>query len=128
MQLVDGHAFVQLSVGIRELVVHIEIEDRLSVSELRERVIDLADLREDGHVVIARKNRCENDLRAGSFFATGRDERIESLEDVTHLRFTARTGADVVRAGEDDDDLRVHAIELAILNAPEDVLNAIRAP
>ena len=35
---------------------------------------------------------------------------------------------DVVRAGEDDDHLRVHAIELAVLDAPEHVLDPVGAP
>ena len=36
--------------------------------------------------------------------------------------------ADVVGAGVDDDDLRIHVVELAVFDAPQHVLDAIAAP
>src|SRR5207237_7362651 len=41
---------------------------------------------------------------------------------------SARFQTNVVRAGENDDDLRVDAIELSVLDAPEYVLDAVAPP
>jgi hypothetical protein len=48
--------------------------------------------------------------------------------DLRDLDVVARLRADVVGAGEQDDDLRIDAVELAVLEAPEDVLRAVGAP
>src|SRR5262245_59330972 len=52
----------------------------------------------------------------------------KSSDDVRNLLVAAGLRADVVRAGEDDDHLRVDAVELTVLEAPEHVLNLVGTP
>ena len=44
------------------------------------------------------------------------------------LRPSGIDAADVVGAGQQNHDLRIYVIQLAVVQAPEDVLNSIRAP
>src|SRR4051812_20657879 len=52
MQLVDRHPVEERAVGARQSVVDVQVEDRLSVGELRESVVDAPNLRQHGGVVI----------------------------------------------------------------------------
>src|SRR5690606_40745216 len=70
----------------------------------------------------------QDDRRTGSLPAADVDDRLDPPHDAFHLGGTAGLTSDVVRAGENDDDLRVHAVELAVLEAPEDVLGPVAAP
>ena len=56
------------------------------------------------------------------------DEGFHSAGDVGDLRLVRRLAAEVVRAGEDHDDLGVDAVEFAVGETPEDVLNAVGTP
>ena len=63
---------------------------------------------------------------SGAFFRHAFNDRLEALGDV--LGVVGIAGAEVVGAALEDDDFRIHAVELAIFHPPEDVLHAIGAP
>ena len=59
------------------------------------------------------------------------DERGDAAGHVRGARLASPSGrriAHVVSAGHEHDDLRIHAVELAVLQAPEHVLRLVRAP
>ena len=64
----------------------------------------------------------EDDLRAGLLFADPRNDQFDGLGDVGRIGVVRRV---VVRADHEDDVLRLEAVQLAVLDAPEDVLRAV---
>ena len=79
-------------------------------------------------VVVAREDGGQDDRRRGRLLPASVDDRLEAPGDVGHLGLVAGLLADVVGAGEEHDDLRVDAVQLAVLQAPQDVLRPIPAP
>src|SRR3954464_6465416 len=121
------HPLEKPTIGIRELVVHVEIAQP-AVGEARELRVDPTNLRHHGHVVVTRENAGEDDRRVGRFTSTDVDERAQTARDIRDCGFVAWLRSDVVRSREHDDDLRVHTIELAMFEAPENVLDLVGAP
>src|SRR5207247_4686266 len=54
--------------------------------------------------------------------------RFDPARDIVDRRGGRRYAPNVVRAGEHDDDLRVDAVELTVLEPPQDVLRLVGAP
>src|SRR5262245_44299890 len=121
-------AVEETAVGVGEPIVDVEEPDRRAVGEASQVRVHAIDLGHDGHVVVARKNRHQHDRRARRLAAADIDEGLHAARDVGDLRRVARSRSDVVRPGEDDYDFRMDAVELAVLEPPQDVLNLVGAP
>ncbi len=67
-------------------------------------------------------------VAAGAFLRHETDDRLQPSSNVGDLGVVAGLLPDVVGAGEQYDDLRVDAVQLAVLEPPEDVLRAVPAP
>ena len=67
-------------------------------------------------------------VAAGAFFRQASTMAFRPRVTSATLAVVAGLPADVVGAGQDHDDLRVDAVELAVLQAPEDVLRPVGAP
>ena len=64
----------------------------------------------------------QEDLGPGQLLAERRDDGLDALGDLV-----GGVGAGVVGADHQDDDLGADAVELAVLDPPEDVLGAVAA-
>ena len=73
-------------------------------------------------------DRRQDDRRARRLRAAAIQDRLDARRDVCDFRFPTRLAADVVRARQDDDDLRVDLVKLAVVETPQDVFHAVRAP
>ncbi|HEX9365523.1 MAG TPA: hypothetical protein VF921_02790 [Vicinamibacterales bacterium] len=122
------HAVEQPSVLVGELVVHIDVAHPRAVGEPGEVGVDGLDLRENSQVVIAGKDAGQDNRRRRRFPPNGVNDPRKAAGDRRNLRVAARPRPDVVRAGQDHDDLRVDAVQLSVLEPPEHVLNLVRAP
>ena len=85
--------------------------------------VDFVDDGHQGRVVVARENAGDDDGGLGRLGAHDAQDRLKSEGDVFR-----RCSAEVVRARLQDDDLWIDAVQLAVFEAPEDVLNPIGAP
>ena len=133
MQLVARvhHAVEQLAVLVRELAVDIQIADPLAVGKPGQIGIDLVDRGHDRQVVVSGKDGGGDDNRVGGLLLHHSQDGCETARDVLHLGIVApgrHPGAHIVRSGEQDDDLRMDAVQFAVLQSPEDVLSGVCAP
>ena len=56
---------------------------------------------------------------------------LQALRDVLHhgvVPFRGNRVADVVGAGQQNDDFRIHSVHLSVVEPPEDVLDPVRPP
>src|SRR6185369_4763456 len=88
----------------------------------------LFDERVELRAVVARENRGETDGRAGSLLLESPQHGLDATGDVLGLRVAAGLRADVVGAAEEDDDLGIHAVQLAVVEAPKYILECVGAP
>ena len=133
MQLVAivHHAVEQLAIPIRQFVVDVQIPDPLAVGKFGQIVVDLVDRRHHRHVVVAREDARDDDGGVGSLCLHDVQDRLKAPGDIRDLVVIAPGGrgiADVIGAGEQDDDLRIDSVQLSIVEAPEDVLSGVGAP
>ena len=82
------------SVGMGEFLSDVEIADGFAVGELGEVVVDGVDDGHEGHVVVSRKDGCENDCGVGCFGLHGVDDGFDALGDVVGVGI----GGDVIGA------------------------------
>src|ERR1700693_106521 len=125
------HAVVELAAGVGKLVVDAQKAHLPAVRHLFEIAVDLVDNGHDGHVVVAREDAGDDHNGFGRFASNRRHDSLYSFGDISNygiLRTSRNGAADVVRACQQNDDLRVRVIQLAVIQPPEDVLNSIRPP
>ena len=94
--------------------------------------VDGVDRRHQGHVVVAREDRRQDD-RGVRRLGRGARSTIAVMPRVMSATIASRSGDAAAAAtlfvpAWSDDDLRVHAVELAVLQPPQDVLCACRRP
>jgi hypothetical protein len=133
MKLVTGvhHAIVKPSVAVRELTVDIQIPDPAAVCHIRQIRVNAVDFRHDVHIVVARKDSHHDNHRVWSLRLHDPQHCSQTCRHVLHGRVDAacrNPRADVVRARQQHNHLRIDPIELAVLQPPEDVLDTVRAP
>ena len=130
MQLVASvhHPVEQPAGVVCELVVHVQVPHRGAVRHPREIQVDPVDLRHHRHVVVAREDRRHNDGGLRRLAAARVDHGPQAACDVRGLVGTAGLDADIVGAGKDHDHLGIHAVQLAVDEPPQDVLDPIGAP
>jgi hypothetical protein len=128
MQPVHRHSVEEPAVGIRQLVVDVEVAHLPAIGERRDVPIDLIDLWYDGEAVVAGKDRRQDDGRLRRFCTAQIDDGLDPTRDVRDLGLAARLPAHVVGARLNDDDLRVDTIDLAVREPPQNVLDAVSAP
>ena len=135
MEFVGRHAVVQSAILVGQFVVDVEIPDLLAVGESGKVLIDSVDHRHDtgriAGVVVTREYAREDDRGLGRLLAADRQHGFHPcghLHDPGIVISSKRLIADVVGAGEDDDDLGLHIVQLAVVEPPEDVLNGVAAP
>ena len=86
------------------------------------------DLRQNLGMIAAREDRGQHHGGARGLAAAQRHQRLQSAHDALHLAIAAGTRSHVVGAGEHHDDFRIYAVQLAVLEPPQHVLDAVRAP
>jgi hypothetical protein len=130
MQLVAvvHHAVEEPAVLVSESIVDVEEPHGPSIGQPREIVVDPPDRRHHRHVVVAWKDGGEDDGRLWRFAAARRENRREGAGDLRHGGVGPRRAADVVRPGQQHDHLGMDAVQLALLEAPQDVLCLVGAP
>ena len=134
MQLVRiHHAVEQPPAGIRELRIHVQPAHSLPVGECGEITIYRVNDGHNGHVVVPRKDGRKDDRRGGGLRSHHAQDCLHAGRNVRNLRRRfalagQRDVADVVGSGEQDDDFRIHSIQLSIVQSPKNILNFIGAP
>jgi hypothetical protein len=122
------HAVQEPPVLIGELAIDVKVTDLPAVRQARDVRVDPIDGWHHRHVVVARKDGGEDDRRLRRLLLADVHNRSQAPRDLCHLRSVARLGAHVVGPGQNHNHLGVDAVELAILEAPEDVLCLVGAP
>ena len=119
----------QVALVIRQLVVDVDKADRRPVGKRREPHVDRPDGRGERGVLGAGEEGGHHDRRSGRFLAERGDDRLDSVDDIRDGRLIGRAApGQVVRACLQDDDLRGDAVELAVPQAPEDVVRRVAPP
>ena len=123
MQEVVHHPLGERAVRLEEPVAEVEPEDVLSVGIALD---DRVHLRV-GHAArvvrlgAAREDRVKHDLRLGVLGADDTEDALHARGDVGGV------AVPVVRSDHHGEQLRLVALELAVLHAPDDVLGAVAA-
>ena len=133
MQLVPGvhHPIEESAVVIGEFVVDVQIPDLLTVSDFGEIAVDPVNDGHEAHVVVSWKESRHNDRRRGRLGLDHSHNRLKASRDIVcpHIGIIMhRRIADVICAGEQNDDLGIHSVEFAVLQSPENILCLIGAP
>src|SRR5580700_5626255 len=101
-----------------QLVVNIQISYPLAVGQPRQILVDPVDDRSERQFVVPGKDSHHNDCRGGRLLLNHIENRLKSSRDVgsSFIDTTwSRQIADVVCASEQNDDLGVDSIQLAVL-------------
>ena len=130
MQLVTlvQHTLDDSAVLAGEAVVDVEKPHLRPIRDPGEPGVDLRDGGHDRQVVVARKDGRQDDRRVRRLLTAEIDDRLHTPHDLGDRCLIAGLRAHVVGAGQQDDHLGIDAIELAVLEPPQDVLRAVRAP
>src|SRR3569833_283629 len=124
------HAPVEATAGIGQRIVDVEITDTTSVGKLGQPGIDGIDDRHHAHIVVARGDPHQHDARTRGLLAANIENRMNAGDDIDRGRvipFERPRMAEVVGTRHEHDDLRIDAIELAVPQAPENVLCRVPA-
>ena len=124
---VGDERFGDATVGQEELGVQVAPHDAAAVRELHDLAVDDGVLDAAGVVgeLAAGEDGVQDDARGGLFFEEAVHDGLDA-EDGVGRRFVGRV-ARVVGADEKDEGLRLVAVELAVVDAPEDVFGAVAA-
>src|SRR5271170_2097141 len=132
MQLVTIHHSVkEPAVTVGQLVVDVQIPDLPAVGDLGEIAIDPVYDRNEVHVVVSWEDTNDNDRRRGRLGLNQLYNRLKTSRDIVSPCVGAtghRLIADVIRPGEQNNDLGIYSVEFAVLEPPENVLRLIGAP
>ena len=133
MEFVVGvhHAFVELACGIGQLSVDVQVANSAAIGHCGKVAIDAVDFRHDRHVVVTGEDACHNDHGIRCLRLHRVNDCFEASCDFLNGRVDAGGRyrvADVVGAGQQHNYLRIDAIEFAVFETPEDVLDAVGAP
>ena len=129
MQAVGRHAFEQLAFCVRQFVVDVQKANSLSVSQLGKLRVDLLDRFLEGHVLRGGKTPVSTIAASGACcWKTPMIALMPATTSSTLALSADPVAGQVVGAGLQHDHLRRDTIELAVLQAPEDVLSRIAAP
>ena len=128
---VARHSVEQLPSRIGEGAVDVQIPNRPAVGEAGDPAIGFVDHRHGAHRVVAGKNGGQDDRRLWRLAAHDVEDRpdpaadvLRPVRDVDRLR----DNADVVGARQEHDDLRVHGVQLTVVQPPQHVLRRVAAP
>ena len=138
MQEVRHDGLGQRAVGLEELGADIEEEDLLVVRVALDDGVGGFVLLAELVVLVgaAREDAEDQDLGVGALLLELREDRLDAFGGLfgaalvdSVIDFLLRTAlvAGVVRADHEHDGLRLQAVEVAVVEAPEDVLGAVAA-
>jgi len=125
------HAFEELAVFVGQLVIDVEVSDFLPVRKLRKVRIDFVDSSNDRDVVVAGKDCRQDDRGVGRLRAHDIESGLETFRDVRNFCVVAarrHCPADIVGTGQEHDDLRIYAVQFAVVQAPQNILNGVGTP
>ena len=119
---IDQHFLGQCAIGLEEFVCEIEEDHFLSIAERGDELVGRLDLEAErlGGFFTAGEDRLQEDRRLGTALLVFLDDCFHALGDLF-----GGVAIQIARAGEEDDELGVQAIDLAVLQPPEHGLRGI---
>ena len=123
-----GHEFDgQTAVGAEHLPREVAPDDALAVAESGNDLVDLLVAAADrtGRVRAARKDRAQQRLGLRLLLANLLEDALDAPDRVRRRFFAFREVSRVVRADHQDNGLGLIAVQLAVVEPPEDMLRAI---
>jgi hypothetical protein len=122
------HSVKESPIRVCQSIVHVQESSLFPIRESRDVVVNVIDRGDRRHVVVARKDGRQHNRRVGCLSTAEVEDRLDASRRVLNDVRASWLSPDVIRSGQYDDNLWRDPIEFAILESPENILGAIRAP
>lgn len=113
---------------VGQAIVHVQEANFLAIGEAGDRSIDLVDDWREAGLIVAWKDRRENDRGFWRFESAGIDDGLDAARNVAWRVLAVAWRADIIRTGQDDDHLGMDSVEFSVSESPQDVLGGVGAP